>query len=224
MKNKKAYRIVSWVIIVLLLSPLLVPLSCSDMDNSSVEASTEPTMETVVTEPPEVPEVTETTEPVTEPTQSPEPTEVTEPIEPTEPEPTETEFVSYYPYTEEELDLLARLVSSEGGNQSYETQLKIASVVMNRVTYSKFPNTIRDVIYQSGQFSVTTIKINGVVMIDRPAKESSYLAAKQVLDFGSVLPSTVMVFYSTSCTEPWVTSRATYEICDNTVFAHIYGG
>lgn len=198
----------SLVISLLIGMAYLVIAPAIEVDDS-VDYSVPPTMETVVTEPTEVPEVTETTEPTTQPT---------EPTEPTEPE-----FVSFYSYTEEELDLLARLVYSESGSESYETQLKVASVVMNRVKDPCFPNTIRGVIYQSGQFSVTTIKINGVIMIDRPASEESYKAAKEILDYGSVLPSTVQVFYSKYCTESWVTSRATYEIVDNTVFAHIYG-
>lgn len=146
----------------------------------------------------------------------------TEPLESSEL--VETEFISCYEYTEEELDLLARLVFSEGGGESYETKLMIASVVMNRVVDSHFPDTIQEVIYQKNQFAVTTHKINGVVMIDRPADEESYRAAKEVLDYGSVLPSTVQVFYADYCTESWVTSRDVYKVSDNTVFAHIYGG
>ena len=61
-------------------------------------------------------------------------------------------------------------------------------------------------------------------MIDRPASEESFRAAKQILDYGSILPSTVQVFYAKGCKEPWVTSRAIYEVSDDTVFAHIYKG
>lgn len=190
-------------------TPVILPLRTVDGVPPTYETVVI-TVETPVTEPPEVPDTTETAPVIdTEPTEIP--TEVTEP-----------EFVSYYEYTEEELDLLARLVYSEGGGESYETQLRIASVVMNRVEDPKFPNTIREVIYQKNQFSVTTIKINGVIMIDRPASEESYRAAKEILDYGSILPSTVQVFYAVYCKEPWVTSREIYEICDNTVFAHIY--
>ena len=133
-----------------------------------------------------------------------------------------TKFVSYYTYTEEELDLLARLIYSEGGGESYDTKLKIGSVVMNRVEDPYFPDTIREVIYQESQFSVTIIELDGVIMIDRPADEESYRAAKEVLDYGSVLPSDVQVFYAYYCTESWVTSRVIYERSDNTIFAYIY--
>lgn len=150
------------------------------------------------------------------------------PIEETEPE-SEDEFKSYYTYTEDELDLLSRLIYSEGGTESYETKLKIGSVVMNRVSdldSPDFPDTIREVIYQKNQFSVTTTKIDGVIMIDRPADEESKRAAKEILDYGSILPPDVQVFYAEGKVKKdnWVTTRKVYEVCDNTVFAYIYKG
>ena len=147
------------------------------------------------------------------------------PIEETEPE-SEDEFKSYYTYTEDELDLLSRLIYSEGGTESYETKLKIGSVVMNRVSDPDFPDSIWEVIYQKNQFSVTTTKIDGVIMIDRPADEESKRAAKEVLDYGSILPPDVQVFYAEYIKgeKNWVTSRKVYEVCDNTVFAYIYEG
>lgn len=141
-----------------------------------------------------------------------------------EPEPEVEEFKSYYTYTDEELDLLSRLIEAEGGAESYETKLKIGSVVMNRVSDQDFPDTIQEVIYEKSQFSVTTLKVGGVVMIDRPADEDSKRAAREILDYGSILPPDVQVFYEKNCKEPWVTSRKTYEVCDNTVFAYIYAG
>lgn len=136
----------------------------------------------------------------------------------------EGEFISFYTYTEEELDLLSRLIYSEGGTESYDTKLKIGSVVMNRVEAKDFPDTIREVIYQEGQFAVTTHKINGIIMIEQPADEDSKRAAKEVLDYGSVLPPDVQVFYANHIRNEgnWVTTRKIYEICDSTVFAYIY--
>lgn len=220
--KEKTYKIVIGCCIVLLLCIFYdICLKPLHQDNNIVVNTIEPTSVTSLTEPPvtsEVVEVVEVTEPITEPT-----TEPTEPLETEEvTEPTEPEFVSFYSYTEEELDLLARLVYSESGGESYDTKLRVASVVMNRVVDPNFPNTIREVIYQKNQFSVTFLKVNGVVMIDRPADAESYQAAKEILDYGSILPSTVQVFYATYCDDSWVTSRVTYEICGNTVFAHIY--
>lgn len=146
-----------------------------------------------------------------------EPTQMSTSEEVTIPEP-----ISVYDYTEEELDLLARLIYSEGGIESYDTQLKIGSVVMNRVDDPYFPNTIREVIYQKNQFSVTFTKINGVIMIDRPADEEAKKAALEVLTYGSVLPPKVQVFYEKSITTGWVATREPYGTFDHTTFAYIY--
>ena len=52
-----------------------------------------------------------------------------------------------------DLAMLAALVECEAGGESYEGQLAVASVVVNRVKSGSFPNTISGVIYQGGQFS-----------------------------------------------------------------------
>ncbi len=51
----------------------------------------------------------------------------------------------------DETTLLACLIQCESG--SYEGQLAVANVILNRVNSSKFPNSITDVIYAAGQFS-----------------------------------------------------------------------
>lgn len=53
-------------------------------------------------------------------------------------------------YSEQEL--LAALIYCEAGNQPYEGQVAVGAVVLNRVRSGSYPNSIREVIYQSGQF------------------------------------------------------------------------
>lgn len=54
-----------------------------------------------------------------------------------------------------ELDLLAALVWAEAGDQPIPEGLcYVCDVVLNRVDSPAWPNTIREVIYQPGQFSV----------------------------------------------------------------------
>lgn len=48
--------------------------------------------------------------------------------------------------------LLAALIFCEAGNQPYEGQVAVGAVVMNRVNSVAYPGSIREVIYQSGQF------------------------------------------------------------------------
>ena len=62
-----------------------------------------------------------------------------------------TDFV--YPATDEEIRLLSALIYCEAGNQSREGKVAVGNVVLNRIRSGKFPNTMKEVIYQRGQFS-----------------------------------------------------------------------
>lgn len=55
--------------------------------------------------------------------------------------------------SEADFDLLVRLVAAEAGGEPYEGQVAVAAVVFNRMRSYKFPNTVREVIYQKNQFS-----------------------------------------------------------------------
>lgn len=54
-----------------------------------------------------------------------------------------------------DLVLLAAILQCEAGTSDYDGLLAVATVIMNRVSSGRYPNTIRGVIYQSGQFSPT---------------------------------------------------------------------
>ncbi len=49
--------------------------------------------------------------------------------------------------------LLAALIQCEAGGESYEGQVAVGAVVMNRVRSGAYPNSIHGVIYASGQFT-----------------------------------------------------------------------
>lgn len=63
--------------------------------------------------------------------------------------------VNYGEYTTgaDEALLLAALIQCEAGGESYEGQVAVGSVVMNRVRSGAYPNSIHGVIYASGQFT-----------------------------------------------------------------------
>ncbi len=63
----------------------------------------------------------------------------------------ETTTRSSHSASYDETTLLACLIQCESG--SYEGQLAVANVILNRVNSSKFPNSITEVIYAAGQFS-----------------------------------------------------------------------
>ncbi len=93
------------------------------------------------------------------------------------------------PPTEENIRLLAALVYYESGNQPYEGKLAVASVVINRLNDDRFPNTLYEVIYQSGQFtpamngSVTWLNASG-----QKIQADCVKAAKEVMTGGTKYP------------------------------------
>lgn len=76
------------------------------------------------------------------------------------------------PFTESEYQLLAKLVQVESGYESYEGQLAVANVILNRVEHPSFPSTIKDVIYSGKQFPPAH---NG--LLDRSKPNASVLKA-----------------------------------------------
>ncbi len=97
--------------------------------------------------------------------------------------------VSSCKYTDEELDLLSRIIFAEAGSDwlTDEHQRAVASVVLNRVSDSRFPNTIKGVIYQKGQYACIH---NG--MINKTPNQRAIDNAKYVLDNGVTIPENVV--------------------------------
>ncbi len=56
-------------------------------------------------------------------------------------------------YTASELRYMTSIIYCEARGESYAGQKAVGIVVMNRVRSKEFPNSIKKVIYQSGQFS-----------------------------------------------------------------------
>jgi len=77
--------------------------------------------------------------------------------------------------------LLGALIQCEAGNQPYEGQLAVASVVMNRVRSSAYPNTVSGVIYASGQFGPAA---SGKVeeRVNKGVKDSCMQAAREAIN------------------------------------------
>ena len=77
--------------------------------------------------------------------------------------------------------LLAALIYCEAGSESYEGQLAVGAVVMNRVRSSAYPDSIHGVIYASGQFTpALNGKVNSVYASGK-IKESCIRAAEEAL-------------------------------------------
>ena len=55
--------------------------------------------------------------------------------------------------SDSDLDLLASIIYCEAGGESYEGQVAVGAVVLNRMESELYPDDMTDVIYQSGQFT-----------------------------------------------------------------------
>lgn len=79
-----------------------------------------------------------------------------------------------------DVELLAALIECEAGSTNYEGMLAVGSVVVNRMNHSKYPNTLRGVVYQSGQFPPAH---NGKLdrVLNRGVKASCVQAATDAL-------------------------------------------
>ncbi len=82
--------------------------------------------------------------------------------------------------TYDELTLLAALIQCEAGGESYEGKVAVGAVVMNRLAYGGFGNSIIDVIFQKGQFSPAS---SGSLIrrLSKGVSESCLKAAKEAM-------------------------------------------
>lgn len=83
------------------------------------------------------------------------------------------------PYSESDLDLIARVITHESGNQSLQGKMAVGNVILNRVADGRFPATISEVINQKNQFPGATSMEPNV---------ESIIAAKLVLEGANVVP------------------------------------
>lgn len=79
--------------------------------------------------------------------------------------------------TDEEFELLARVIHGEARGEPFIGQVAVGAVVINRVLDPYFPNTIREVIYQKNQFSCVN---DG--QINLKPNSSAYKAAREALN------------------------------------------
>ena len=98
--------------------------------------------------------------------------------------------------------LLARLISAEARGESYEGQVAVGAVVMNRIAHPSFPNTMSGVIYQRGAFSCLD---DG--QFDQPVAQSAYSAARDAMNGYDPTGGAIYYFNPATATSKWIWSR-----------------
>ena len=107
--------------------------------------------------------------------------------------------ISQVEFSEDDVKMLANLIYCEARGESYDGKLAVASVVVNRILSSKFPNTMAGVIYQKNQFAPVTSTRNSFVealAYDKAANSTGcYEAAREAMS--GITNVTNCVFFQT---------------------------
>ncbi|MDK2820485.1 MAG: N-acetylmuramoyl-L-alanine amidase [Clostridia bacterium] len=117
--------------------------------------------------------------------------------------------------TSDEIDLLARLIAAEAGNEPYEGQVAVGAVVLNRVQSSLFPSTISGVIYEPWAFeSVHNGLIWRVSDLSGPRR-----AAADALNGWDPTYESLFFWNPNKPVSPWIWTRSIVTQIGNHVFA-----
>ncbi|MFE8697569.1 cell wall hydrolase [Cytobacillus sp. FJAT-53684] len=108
--------------------------------------------------------------------------------------------------SEADKKLMARLVSAEAKGEPYAGKVAVATVILNRVDSSLFPNTVKEVIYQkvSGHYAFTPVQ-NGE--INHQADTASMKAVEEALAFRGQGRGSLYFYNPKTSTSKWILSR-----------------
>lgn len=90
----------------------------------------------------------------------------------------------------EELYVMAHLLAGECQGGSWDLQMAVGSVVLNRVNHKAFPDTIKEVVFQKHPGIQYQCTIDG--NYDREPTERNWEAAEYLLRYGSQIPANVI--------------------------------
>lgn len=115
---------------------------------------------------------------------------------------------------DEDLYLLARIISAEARGEPYEGQVAVGAVVLNRVRHPSFPNTMAGVIYQKNAF---TAIYDG--QFDQPISDSAWRAAQDALNGWDPSGGAIYYYNPVKSTSQWIFTRQVITSIGDHLFA-----
>lgn len=115
---------------------------------------------------------------------------------------------------QDDLELLARVVSAEAKGEPYEGQVAVGGVILNRIRDSRFPNTLAGVVYQTHAFESVS---NGEIY--KPVSAASRRAAQDALNGWDPSGGAVFFWNPYKPVSKWIWSRPIQKQIGNHVFA-----
>lgn len=105
-------------------------------------------------------------------------------------------------YSDADVELLAKVISAEARGESYEGQVAVGAVILNRVAHPSFPDSLSGVVYQKGAFSC----VNDSNWYQAVA-ESSKRAARDALNGWDPSGGAIYYFNPTKTSDSFMHSR-----------------
>ncbi len=116
-------------------------------------------------------------------------------------------------YSSSDVELLAKVISAEARGESYEGQVAVGAVILNRVAHPSFPDSISGVVYQSGAFSC----VNDSNWY-KPVSETSKRAAIDVLNGWDPSGGAIYYFNPAKTNDKFMHSRPVVKVIGNHKF------
>ncbi len=115
---------------------------------------------------------------------------------------------------ENNVNLLAHIISAESRGEPYVGMVAVGAVVLNRVKHPSFPNTIAGVIYQPGAF---TAVVDG--QMNEPITDTAYKAARDALNGWDPTGGAIYYYNPAKTTSSWIYTREVIVTIGDHVFA-----
>ncbi len=103
-----------------------------------------------------------------------------------------------------DVQLLARAINGEARGESYEGQVAVGAVILNRVESSDFPNTIAGVIYEPGAFTAVS---DGQINVTIDENSTVFKAAQDALNGWDPTNGCLYYFNPNTATNSWIWSK-----------------
>ncbi len=117
-------------------------------------------------------------------------------------------------YSQEDLNWLAKAVYGEARGESYQGQVAVAAVIINRLESNKFPNTIKGVIFEPLAFTAVA---DGQIYLT--PNSTAIKAAREAINGSDPSGGALYYWNPAKATSKWIWSRPIIKKIGNHVFA-----
>ncbi|MGF7186911.1 N-acetylmuramoyl-L-alanine amidase [Desulfitispora alkaliphila] len=122
-------------------------------------------------------------------------------------------------FTEEDVYWLARMIHAEARGESYEGQVAVGAVILNRVKHADYPNTIYDVLFQvtNGRNYQFSPVLDGAIW--QEPNETAFRAARDAINGWDPSGGAIFFYNPVTSTNQWIFSRPIITQIGRHVFA-----